>query len=114
MSDFNQQWLARRASPSGMLACGLRGPDGKSFSHSLEGSCPAGKMDQILAQFEHVRSALFSDQLAPRWHTWAFEQGQIRYVQRPDGWLLGLVARSDSDAVRRLDALSQEFLTLEL
>jgi hypothetical protein len=114
MSDFNQQWLTRRASPPGMVACGLRGPDGKALCHTLEESCPAAKMEQILAQFEHVRSALFSEQLAPRWHTWAFEQGQIRFVQRPDGWLLGLVVRPNSDAGRRLDALSQEFLNLEL
>jgi len=46
--------------------------------------------------------------------TWAFAQGQIRFVERPDGWLLGLLIRTDSEAHLRLDPLSTEFLSVEL
>jgi len=114
MSDFYHQWLVRRASPPGMLACGLRRPDGTSICHALEDICPAGKMEKILAHFENLRSALFADQLAPRWSTWAFDQGQIRFVQRPDEWLLALVCRAESDAALKLDGLCEEFLALQL
>ena len=48
--------------------------------------------------------------LSPRWITWVFEQGKIRSVERPDGWLLGLVVRADSNAAQSLDLFSAEFL----
>ena len=57
---------------------------------------------------------MFTDKLSPRRSTWAFEQGQIRFVKRPDGWLLGFVVRTESDALPGLDSLSPEFLALEL
>jgi hypothetical protein len=113
MKNSVQQWLTSRAVPPGMLACGVRGPDGIFVCHSVEESCPAGTLEKILRQFEQLR-ALFSDDLAPSWSTWAFERGQIRFVERPDGWLLGLLIRTDTEAQRRLDPLSTEFLSLEL
>jgi len=108
------KWLASRASPPGMLACGVRNPAGEVASHTTEAGWPAEAMEAILSQFDSMRVDLFSDQFAPRWSTWAFEQGQLRYVARPDGWLLGLVVRSDSEALARLDSLSVEFLSLQL
>src|SRR5579859_4376147 len=102
MSKASQEWLTDRASPPGMLACGMRGPDGKFFSHSLEEICTKGNVERMLRQFESLRSNLFSEQLSPSWTTWAFERGQIRFVSRPDGWLLGLCIRPDSEAQLRL------------
>jgi hypothetical protein len=114
MKDAAQQFLVDRASPPGMLACGLRRPDGKYLCRSVEETCPAEQMEKILAQFEGLRASLFTEKLSPRWSTWAFEQGQIRFVERPDGWLLGLVVRTESDALPGLDPLSVEFLSLKL
>lgn len=114
MKDPALQWLTDRASPPGMLACGMCRPDGKFICRSVEETCPAAKLERILAQFPSLREAVFEDKLPPRWSTWAFDQGQIRFVERPDGWLLGLVVRTESDAVPSLDPLSQEFLSLEL
>jgi hypothetical protein len=117
MTNAAQQWLTGRASPPGMLACGLRGPDGKFECHSVEESCPARNLEKILDQYDDLRAAVFSvprAPRAPRWSTWMFEQGQIRFVPRPDGWLLGLVVRTESDALPRLDPLSAEFLALKL
>ena len=114
MKDAALQWLTDRASPPGMLGCGLRRPDGKCVCRSIEDTCPAARLEKLLAQFAGLRAAVFIDKLAPRWSTWAFERGQIRFVERPDGWLLGLVVRTESDALPSLDPLSQEFLSLEL
>ena len=114
MKDPALQWLTDRASPPGMLASGLRRPDGKLICHSVEETCPATKMERILGHFPGLHAAVFTDQLPPRWSTWVFEQGQIRFVERSDGWLLGLVIRAESEALPRLDPLSVEFLALEL
>ena len=112
MKTSAQLWLTSRASPAGMLACGIRRPDGKCVCHSIEDICPAGRVEKILGQFESLRTA-YAGQVAPRWTTWCFEHGQIRLVLRPDGWLLGLVIRAESDAYPKLDPLSLEFLSLD-
>ena len=113
MKDSAQQWLANRASPPGILACGLRRPDGKFICHAADESCSPEKMEKILGQFENVRAAVFTEKPAPQWNTWNFEQGQIRFVERADGWLLGLVVRADSITAPNLDPLSREFLSVQ-
>jgi hypothetical protein len=114
MNDPALQWLTDRASPPGMLACGLRRPDGKFVCLSLEESCPMAQIENILGHFDSFCAAMFTEEPAPRWSTWAFEMGQIRFIERPDGWRLALAVRAESDAVTGLDPLSQEFLSLPL
>jgi hypothetical protein len=114
MKDPAQQWLVDRASPPGMLGCGLRRPDGKFVCRSVEEICPPAKLEKLLEQFATLRAVVFAGRFSPRWSTWAFEQGQIRFVPRSDGWLLALVVRTESDALPSLDPLSQEFLALDL
>jgi hypothetical protein len=114
MKNTAKQWLTDRASPAGMLACGLRSPDGQTVCRSIEDILPEITMQKLLGQFEQVRATLFAEPLSPRWCTWAFEHGLIRFVPRPDGWVLGLVIRAESDAQPRLDPLSAEFLALDL
>ena len=71
-------------------------------------------MERILGAFPEVRAALFSETFSPRWNTWTFERGQIRLVERADGWLFGLVVRTHAGAAPVLDPLSEEFLSLQL
>lgn len=107
MSD-SLQWLKERAAQPGTLAGALRGPDGIIVSHSLDQACPTTAIETILVSFD--RLAVASESARSQWSTWTFEQGHIRLVQRPDGWRLALVVRSESTAVLALDSLSQEFL----
>jgi hypothetical protein len=112
MNASFHHWLAQCVSMPGMVACGLRPPDEKPVCHSAEPGCPPEVMERILDQFENMRAAGFTEDLAPRWATWTFDQGRIRFVERPDGWLLGVVVRPESGAAQSLDLLSLEFLSL--
>ena len=112
MNESAQQWLATRASAPGTLACGLRQPDGNCVSHSVDETFPAATIDGILAHAENFTGAVFAELSEPRWSTWAFEHGQIRFVKRPDGWCLAWAARAD--AASALDSLSLEFLSAPL
>jgi len=114
MNDSALQWLTDRASPPGTLACGLRRPDGNFVCHSVEETCPAATIEGILAHFDNLAAAIFTEQPVPDWSTWSFEKGQIRFVERPDGWRLALIVRIEYDAALALDTLSLEFLTLPL
>jgi len=110
MSD-PRQWLAERASQPGTLACALRHPNGTVISHSVDPSCPAATIENILNRFDALAAAT-AEATAPQWSTWAFEQGQIRLIERPDGWRLALAVRSDSPVLLSLDSLSREFLSV--
>jgi hypothetical protein len=113
MSDFALQWLTERASPPGTMACGLRSPDGNFVCHSVEETLPAAIIENILGHFDSIAGAVFTESPAPCWSTWAFEHGQVRFVDRVDGWRLALVIRNGSDATPTLDLLSLEFLLLQ-
>jgi hypothetical protein len=114
MNDSALQWLMNRASPPGTLGCGLRRPDGNCVCHSVEEAFPAATLERILGCFDQLALMVFTELPGLRWSTWAFEQGQIRFVERQDGWRLALVVRAESEAVSFLDPLSLEFLSLPL
>ena len=113
MNGSFQQWLENFAASPGMVVCGLRQPDGKLLCRGIEAGCSAEMMEAILAQFEDLRTTGFMADLAPRWSTWTFDQGRVRFIERPDGWLLGLVVRPGSAAAASFDLLSREFLSFQ-
>ena len=113
MKSAASQWLSGHTSVSGLLACGLRQPDGSFICHTNEGALPAASVEQILTLHEALQATVSAADAAPRWSTWSFQQGHIRFVPRPDGWLLALVARPGTQAFEQLDSLSQEFLLLQ-
>ena len=114
MKSTSQQWLKSQASPPGTLACGLRRPDGQFVCHSVDDKCPVDRMEMVLSMFESLHKSVVPDARTPRWTTWSFEQGHIRFAPRPDGWLLGLVVRSGSEAFRTMDPTCTEFLAVAL
>lgn len=114
MNDSALQWLTDRAALPGTLACGLRRPDGQLICHSVNEACPAEIVEKILGHFDNLAAAALTESSTPNWSTWAFEQGQIRLVERPDGWRLAVIARVELNAGPALDQLSQEFLTMSL
>ncbi len=114
MSGVIQSWLAKRASPPGMLAVAARNPAGQVTCHGVDPTFAPEKMEAIINHFDGLQAAILASRIEPRWSTWTFGRGQVRFITRADGWLLALAARADSQALSRLDALSQEFLELDL
>ena len=114
MNDPALQWLTERASVPGTLASALRQPDGNVISHAPDPACPATIIETILANFDALAETVSTEPPAPQWSTWAFEQGQIRLVERADGWRMAIAVRNESDAANGLDTLAQEFLAASL
>ena len=110
MKDDFQTWFAGLRAVPGVLACGIRRPNGKCTSHGSGINHPAEKIDKLLRLFADLHEPLTASEFSPRWTTWAFEYGHLRFVSRPDKWLLLLLASPDSEAVRELDRISQNFL----
>ena len=110
MKDDFQTWFAGLSVMPGMLACGVRRPGGKCATSGQEKNYPVEKIEKLLRQCGELHEPLPAAGFSPRWTTWAFEFGHLRFVPRPDKWLLMLLASPDSEAVRELDRISEDFL----
>ncbi len=107
--DF-KNWFASLPAVPGVIACGVRQPNGKWGGFSDEKKFPAEKIGELLKQFAELHEPLAAADFSPRWTTWAFEYGHLRFVARPDQWLLMLLVSPETEAAHSLDQLSERFL----
>jgi len=114
MNDALNQWLDQCALAPGMSGCGVRLPDGTSFSRTANVLCPQAFFEETMRHLADSLPSIFAHGLAPRWLTWTFEQGQLRVAPRPDGVLLTLAVQPNSPAAQNLDLFTVEFLAMDL
>lgn len=114
MKDPVKEWLPQRVSQPGVLACGLRRPNGRLAVQCADASCPPAAMENLLRQLDGARALFATENPPPRWVTFCFDQGLIRFVVRPDGWMFAAVVRPETDGAQQLDALAAEFFGLTL
>lgn len=114
MKDLVKEWLPQRAAVAGTLAAGLRRPNGKLAVQCADASCPPATMENLLRQLESTRPLFANENPPPKWVAFSFEHGHIRYVLRPDNWMLAVVVRPETDAAQKLDEHCEEFLGLKL
>ena len=114
MNPTLKQWLDRCALAPGMFGCGVRLPDGSCVSRNFNDLCPQASFDEAMRHLDDSLPSLFAHELAPRWLTWTFEQGQLRVALRPDGLLLTLGVQPNSPAAKNLDLFTEDFLALDL
>ncbi|MGB7768952.1 MAG: hypothetical protein WBN22_08885 [Verrucomicrobiia bacterium] len=112
MNDTLQERLATGAIAAGMLGCGIRLPDSTCLSYSFNESYPREHLDQVLHQLAETVTLLAGHGLAPRRLIWTFDQGQICLIPRPDGALLAVAIRPNTDVAENVDQLAEEFFAL--
>jgi hypothetical protein len=114
MNEALQQWFEACMNAPGILGAGLMRPDGSSVCRSTDETFPDTKVERVMELLAQLQPELTSVISSPRWSTWQFEQGKIRCVSRPDGWLLGLAVRPETEAANNLNKISDAFLALDL
>jgi hypothetical protein len=114
MSDVLKKWLADRVNVPGTLGGGIHLPDGSCVCQSVDDQFTADRIEKLLQRVAQFQTQLSDPSQSLQWSTWGFEQGKLRCVVRPDGWLLGIAVRNETDAAKMLNKLSKEFLALEL
>ena len=112
MMDQIQEWLTKRSLPPGVLAVGFRQPDGGVSGQSLDPKCPQAGVEELFNQYSALDIKTGEDEPAARWCTWVFERGLVRFVERPDRWMMGIIVAPESSAQSVLDTLAREFLAL--
>ncbi|MGA9779633.1 MAG: hypothetical protein ACLPRE_06730 [Limisphaerales bacterium] len=112
MSNTSQERLTAGTTVPGLLGCGLRLPDSTCLSYSFDETCPREHWDQILHQLAETMTLLAGHGLTPHRLTWTFDQGQIFLILRPDGALLAVATRPNTEAAENVDQLATEFFSL--
>jgi len=112
MNNASQERLTAGATVPGLLGCGLRLPDSTCLGYSFDETCPREHWDHILHQLAEAMTVLAGHGLAPRRLTWTFAQGQIFLIPRPDGALLAVATRPNTEAAENVDQLAEEFFSL--
>ena len=112
MNEIFEQWLAGRATAAGMLVCGVRQPDGRCLCQGAVRTFPPEQLEKILHVFAEAKLPFPEESGRQLWSKWIFDEGQICFVARPDGCLLAMVVRPETDAAQNLGNLAGEFLAL--
>jgi hypothetical protein len=112
MKDNLKTWFAGLPTVPGVIAGGVRQPNGKWGGFGDEKKFPPEKIEKLLQQCAELHEPLAAAELSPRWTTWAFEYGHLRFVPRPDQWLLILLVGPETEAAQHLDQLSEKFLAV--
>jgi hypothetical protein len=108
-----QEWLNQRALPPGILAVGGCRRGGDVYLQTFNPQFPPEGLENFFRLFLSGQAGPGGDRMAPVWSTWVFERGVIRIIERPDGWLLGIIVAPESPVQGVLDAVAREFLALE-
>jgi hypothetical protein len=96
-----------------VLVCGVRRPDGHCLCQGNVRNFPTEQLEKVLHLFAGSGLQYPEGTGLNIWSKWAFDEGQICFVRRPDGTLLALVVRPETDAAQNIPGLAGEFLSLE-
>ena len=113
MKELFDRWLDSRLTVPGMVACGIAAADAGEMCRCSDEGFTSGQMAQILRLLQTTPAIPDTDPAALKWRTWLFDNGKIRSAIRPDGWILAVAVRTNSDAAQILDPLTEEFLALK-
>ena len=112
MKEIFEQWLAALSSAPGMLVCGIRQSDGSCLAQGAVRTFPTEQLEKVLHTFADAKLQFPAESGPEIWSKWIFDEGEICFVTRPDGNLLALVVRPETDAAQNLGNLAGEFLAL--
>jgi hypothetical protein len=112
MKEIFEQWLTARVSAPGMLVCGIRQSDGSCLCQGAVRTFPTEQLEKVLHTFADAKLQFPAESGVEMWSKWIFDEGQICFVTRPDGNILALVVRPETDAAQNLGNLAGEFLAL--
>lgn len=112
MSELINRWFSRSARVSGILACGLRYPDGGTFSRTWEAHLTEALLNELWTRLHPIAELAVAD--APESLRWTFDKNLVVGAARANGptffVLRGRKAGETEDA--GLERLLNEFRAL--
>jgi hypothetical protein len=91
MNEAFSRWIEQNGTLPGVLACGIRFPDGNAACHISSGDLTTAQLKQTLEQLADAVKGLNLHRLVATRLQWSYENGRVYYVLRRDGIGLGAV-----------------------
>ena len=112
MSELINRWFSRTGRVPGMLACGLRYPDGATFSRTWEVHLTESLLNELWTRLHPIAEVVETE--APESLRWTFDKNLVVGATRANGpTFFVLLARKAGEAeVAGLERLLHEFRAL--
>lgn len=112
MSELINRWFSRTNRVPGMLACGLRYPDGSTFSRTWEAHLTETLLNELWTRLQPIGEVAETE--APESLRWTFEKNTVVAAARANGpTFFVLLARKSGEAEDPgLERLLHEFRAL--
>ena len=114
MNDAVNQWLERKASLKGLLACGVRYPDENMFFPSTGPGLPRERLEYSLRCIADTLQVLKVNGFPNEQIRWTYQSAILHCVKRTDGAFLVVFTSKDPGSIdlKDLERMLAEFLTV--
>ncbi len=115
MKENIHSWLTDKMKTTGILACGLRAPDRKTFTRSQSSQFTPVALDHACRCIADAFQVLNSNRFPSEVVRWVYEQHCFYGSMRPDGICLAILTRREPPNLQPadLDQIIAEFQHLE-
>ena len=96
MSELINRWFSRAIQFNGVVACGLRYPDGPVYSRSWDAQFPEPTLNDLWPRLVPLAEAVNSAK--PETLEWTFESGIITATVHPSGAMFFLLLPNKTSA----------------
>ena len=112
MKEIFESWLGQISGEVGLLACGVRLPDGSFLTQSFSYDFPADQWDVVWKKLDETAHTFSLRHLPVARQCWKFERHHLYWAMRPDGLAFGLLATQDALQVNGdyIQSLFEEFM----
>ncbi len=116
MQEQVHNWLTEKTKVAGVLACGIRSPDRRTFTRSLSTQFPQMALENACRCLADTFQVLGSNRFPVRLVRWVFENYFFYGFMRSDGHCFALLTRRNAATgllPQDLEAIVNEFNALE-
>lgn len=99
MKAVFESWLQQISPEVGIVACGVRLPDGTFVTHSFSYDFPADQWESVWRKLDETVQTFSLRHLPMARQCWTFQRHHLLWVMRQDGLALGfLVTQEEAEA----------------
>ena len=115
MQEHVHNWLTEKMKIAGVLACGIRSPDRRTFTRSLSAQFPPVALENACRCISDTFQVLSSNHFPAELVRWVFEKYFFYGIARQDGHCLYVLTRRNAAGLQPadLDKIVSEFHALE-
>jgi len=117
MQEQVHNWLTEKVKVAGVLACGIRAPDRKTFTRSLSPQFPQIALENACRCLSDTFQVLNSNRFPVELVRWVYEKYFFYGFTRPDGHCFALLTRRNATTpglqAADLERIVTEFNQLE-